>query len=91
MKAIKKVRGHLIAHPRDHGARILRSLVEALGNEGPFVLTELYALDYDSFRLGLALLREWRLDRHYAARLALFDVATMGIAPTRERRSKTRK
>jgi hypothetical protein len=90
MKAIKRVRGHLIAHPNSESGKILRSLVTALGEDREFVLTDLYRLDFEDFELALALLGEWRLDRHYASRLALFDAATMGIAPNVERRKKPR-
>jgi hypothetical protein len=90
MKAIKKVRGYLIKHPHGETSRVLRALVEALGDERDFVLADMYRLEYEGFSLALALLREWRLDRHYAARLALFDVATMGVIPVAERRRKPR-
>ena len=79
-----------MAHPRSAAAPTLRALVEALGGEGDFLLAHLYELDLDSFTLALALLREWRLDRHYATRLSLFDIATMGVAPRAERRRKPR-
>ncbi len=91
MKAIKKVRGYLIESPQEEAARVFRGLVESLGEEREFALADLYRLDYRSFALAIELLREWRIDHHYADRLALFDAATMGVAPDGERRSKPRK
>jgi len=32
--------------------------------------------------LALDLLRDWRLDRHYAARIKLFDVVLAGVPGT---------
>jgi hypothetical protein len=75
MNAIKKVRKYLVTHPDTDSARILGTLVEALGDERPFPLGDLYRLDFDTFELALALLEDWRLDRYYASRLKLFDVA----------------
>jgi hypothetical protein len=75
MNAIKKVRKYILAHPQTEGARILGALAAALGEEQSFPLSDLYKLDFDSFELALALLEDWRLDRYYAARLKLFDVA----------------
>jgi hypothetical protein len=78
MNAIKKVRKHLQAHPDSENSRILGALVEALGEERSFPLADLYRLDFDAFELALALLEDWRLDRYYASRLKLFDVAQVG-------------
>ena len=90
MKPIKKVRGYLVAEPHSEEAHILRALVLALGEQSRFALADLYRLDHETFKLALALLRDWRIDRHYAAQLDLFDVATMGIRPVVERRRKAR-
>jgi hypothetical protein len=75
MNAIKKVRKYIVTHPDSENSRILGALAAALGEEQSFPLADLYKLDFDTFELGLALLEDWRLDRYYAARLKLFDVA----------------
>jgi len=75
MNAIKKVRKYLLVHPDTESSRILAKLVAALGEERPFELGELYQLDYDTFDLAISLMKDWRLDRYYASRLALFDMA----------------
>jgi len=38
-------------------------------------------MDYDAFEMALDLLRDWRLDRYYAARLKLFDFALSTVIP----------
>jgi hypothetical protein len=38
-------------------------------------------MDYDAFEMALELLRDWRLDRYYAARLKLFDFALSTVIP----------
>ena len=85
MNAIKKVRKYLGAHPKTDASRILGGLVEALGAEKPYQLAELYALDYETFDLAIALLEEWRLDRYYASRLKLFDTAHLYVHHNDER------
>ncbi len=80
MNAIKKVRKHLAANPHSESSRVLGKLVIALGEETPFNLAELYELDYETFALALELLKDWRLDRYYASRLALFDVTHLQLS-----------
>jgi hypothetical protein len=79
MNAIKKVRHYLLSSPDQASARVLRRLVVTLGEEGQFPLADLYAMDLEAFDLALELMRDWRLDRYYAARIKLFDVALEGL------------
>lgn len=79
MNAIKKVRRYLLNNPDQASARVLRRLVVTLGEEGQFPLADLYAMDLEAFDLALELMRDWRLDRYYAARIKLFDVALEGL------------
>lgn len=79
MNAIKKVRHYLLKHPDSPSAKVLGRLVVTLGEEGDFPLNELYGMDLEAFELAMDLLRDWRLDRHYAARIKLFDVALEGV------------
>jgi hypothetical protein len=74
MNAIKQIRKYLEQNPESEAAQILTRLSAALAEEGSFSLADLYRLDYDSFKLAVELLDDWRLDRYYAARLHLFDV-----------------
>jgi hypothetical protein len=73
MHAIKAVRKRIEEDSESESSRILIALVRALGEESEFSLASLYRLDYGSFEAALDLLRDWRLDRYYAARLRLFD------------------
>ncbi len=74
MNAIKQIRKYLEAHPDTDASKILARLTAALAEEREFSLADLYKLDYDSFALAIDLLKDWRLDRYYAARIRLFDV-----------------
>jgi hypothetical protein len=74
MNAIKEVRKYLLAHPRSPASQVLLKLTEALAEEKEFPLDELYRLDQEAFDLAIELMRDWRLDRYYAARIKLFDV-----------------
>ena len=73
MNAIKKVRKYLTANPNSDDSNILSRLVASLGEESPFLLADLYKLDYEGFELAISLLQDWRLDRYYASRMKLFD------------------
>lgn len=84
MNAIKTIRKHLEKHPDKASSKALARLVAALAEEKSYPLSELYAMDYETFELALELLRDWRLDRYYAARLKLFDFALSAVLPTAE-------
>ncbi len=75
MRAIKEARKLIEQNPVDPGARILARLVLALESEADFAISDIYQLDYDRFGLAIAVLTEWRLDRYYAGKARLFDVA----------------
>jgi ATP-dependent protease HslVU (ClpYQ) peptidase subunit len=74
MNAIKQIRKYLEKDSQSEGAKILARLTAALAEEGQFSLADLYKLDYETFNLAIDLLKDWRLDRYYAARIRLFDV-----------------
>ena len=71
MNAIKAIRKQLEKNPHAPSSKALARLVAALA--------DLYAMDYDAFEMALELLRDWRLDRYYAARLKLFDFALNSV------------
>jgi hypothetical protein len=75
MNAIKTIRKHLEKYPDAPSSKALARLVAALAEEKSYSLADLYAMDYKAFEMALELLRDWRLDRYYAARLKLFDFA----------------
>lgn len=75
MRAIKEARKFIESHPGDPHARTLSRLVLALESEASFPITDLYLLDADKFKLAMDILDEWRLDRHYASKVRLFDIS----------------
>ena len=83
MNAIKAIRKHLEKNPDTPSSKALARLVAALAEEKSYPLAELYAMDYDAFEMALELLRDWRLDRYYAARMKLFDFALSAVIPER--------
>ncbi len=85
MNAIKQVRKYLEQHPNRKSSLFLADLVEALAEERPIPIRELYELDHEAFELAIELMKDWRLDRYYAARIKLFDVVLAGL-PEREKR-----
>jgi hypothetical protein len=75
MNAIKEVRKYLLKHPGTPSAKVLSQLTAALGEEIEFPLADLYSLDAEAFDLAIELMKDWRLDRYYAARIKLFEAA----------------
>lgn len=72
MKAIHDIRRYLSDHPDSPSAEVLSRLPATLCREESLVLSDLYALDWESFELAIDLLRDWRIDRYYADRTGLF-------------------
>jgi ATP-dependent protease HslVU (ClpYQ) peptidase subunit len=81
MNAIKKVRLFMQAHPDSQAARVLAGLAAALADDQPFPLGQLYELELEAFDLAIDLMRDWRLDRYYAARLKLLDTILVDVLP----------
>jgi hypothetical protein len=81
MNAIKAIRKQMERNPGAPSSKALARLVAALAEEKSYPLADLYAMDYDTFEMAMELLRDWRLDRYYAARLKLFDFALNAVIP----------
>ena len=75
MHAIKEARKYIERRPEHPNAHILARLVLSLEAENDFSVNQLYALDYERFKLALEILHEWRLDRYIGSKAKLFDVA----------------
>ena len=74
MNAIKEVRKFILRNPGAPSSQVLARLAAALAEEREFQLGDLYELDREAFDLAIELMKDWRLDRYYAARIKLFDV-----------------
>ena len=72
VKAIHDIRRYLSDHSDSPSAKVLSRLPATLSKEESLVLSDLYALDWESFELAIDLLRDWRIDRYYAERTDLF-------------------
>ena len=75
MNAIKLAQHFISKNPGHKDARALAQLVLSLEAEIAFPLTLLYQMDLDRFNVALDILKEWRLDRYYAGKAKLFDMA----------------
>ncbi len=84
MLALKKARKLIEADPTDAASKTLADLVLALETETPFLLAEIYKLEYKHFESALEILAEWRLDRYYAKKHRLVDVSTLAKGLTAE-------
>ena len=81
VNAIKELRKYLEKNASTEPAKILARLAVALAKDRDFPLSDLYRLPYDEFQLAVELMRDWRLDRYYAARIRLFDVVLNDVLP----------
>lgn len=75
MNAIKKARKFIESNSTDPASITLAGLILSLESESPFAIAELYKLDYDKFELAMEIVAEWRLDRYYAGKGLLLNVA----------------
>ena len=75
MNAIKKARRLIENDPFGQAGTTLAHLVRALESDESFGLGVLYALDLNNFELAIEILREWRIDRYYAGKAKLHDLA----------------
>ena len=95
MRAIKEARKLIEKSPNSLAAKTLSQLVLALESESDYRLSEIYQLEYDHFKLVLEILKEWRLDRHYAGKSRLFDasrqLADLQLQPKSKAKIKTKK
>ncbi len=66
--AVKSVAKYVRKNKDDEGAAILRELCEALESGQPFVLSRLYDISPKAYELAIALLADWRTDRHLTER-----------------------
>jgi len=76
MYAIKQARKFIEKNAGHPSAEILIDLVRSLQNDGPFALSRLYELEPTLFDTALDIVKEWRVDRHYAKKQKLVDVVT---------------
>jgi hypothetical protein len=75
MSAFKEARKIIESDPSSRDAQIFSYLIIALEMGHEFLLSELYKLDYDTFKLALRVMDEWRNDRFYRSKVKLFDFA----------------
>jgi hypothetical protein len=75
MDAIRKVHRYIKQHPRTPESLALAGLAAYLSDEREFPLGDLYRLDKAAFDLAIELIRDWRLDRYYAAEVATLEPA----------------
>lgn len=75
MRAIKKARRFIEAHPENTAAIVLSQLVVALESGEPYNLGALYRIDYKSFELAIEVIAEWRLDRYYSDKAKLLGAS----------------
>ncbi len=73
MKAIEDLHRYVAQHRNDDSAKQLVRLSRRLAKEESLPLSDLYALDWEGFQLAIELMRDWRIDRHYADRIRLPD------------------
>jgi hypothetical protein len=81
LNAIRQLREYLQANRSSQSARVLARLAMALADEQEFPLADLYDLPLHEFELAIELMRDWRLDRYYVARMRLFDLLVNDVLP----------
>jgi hypothetical protein len=75
MSAFKEARKIIANDPGSRDAQIFSYLIVALEMGHEFLLSELYKLDYDTFKLALRVMDVWRNDRFFRSKVKLSDFA----------------
>lgn len=75
MRGIKKARQLIIEDPSGPSAKILSGLILSLETDTAFSIGEIYKLDFDTFKLAISILKDWRIDRYYSSKAKLFDAS----------------
>lgn len=75
LNAIKEAKKRIAREPFTPSATALADLVLALESGEAYQLERLYGLDLNDFDLAVQIVKEWRLDRYYAGKAKLYDVA----------------
>lgn len=75
MNAMKEAAKLIAFNPQAQHSLTLGDLIIALEAGESFALDRLYALDLEAFNLGVKIIEEWRIDRYYARRGKLLDMA----------------
>jgi hypothetical protein len=75
MSSLKVARKLIEADPNTKNAQVLAYLIVALEMSHEFLLSELYKMDYDAFKLALKVIEDWRIDRYYSSKVKLYDCA----------------
>lgn len=75
MSAYKDARKIIESDPNSRDAKIFSYLIIALEMGHEFLLSELYKLDYSTFKLALRVMDEWRNDRFFRSKVKLYDFA----------------
>jgi hypothetical protein len=66
--AVKNIAKFIKRHPESDEATVLWELCKALESDSSFELHRLFNLGLKPFELAMAMLDEWRIDRHIAER-----------------------
>jgi hypothetical protein len=75
MSAFKDARKIISKDPESRDAKVFSYLIVSLEMGHEFLLSELYKLDYDTFKLALRVIDEWRNDRFFRSKVRLYDFA----------------
>ena len=67
MLAIRKLEEYVRSSATPAASRELNRFLDALKREEEFPLSSLYEIDYEAFELAIEAMRDWRIDRYYAA------------------------
>jgi hypothetical protein len=75
MRAISTARKLIKADPLSPPAVVMADLVLALETDANYPLANIYKLNYKDFELAIEIIKDWRIDRYYAGKGKLIDIA----------------
>jgi hypothetical protein len=75
MRALKKAKKLILTDQGSDSAKVISGLVDALERDAHFSLTDIYKLDYVTFKLALSVLEDWRIDRYHIGKAKFFNAS----------------
>jgi|GEM_PF-1973491 len=76
MNYLKQLKKRLHSEPSSFHVAVFGHLIQSLYRQEPLKLSVLYELDHEDFKLALAILNNWRLDRFTEKKEQLWELTT---------------
>jgi hypothetical protein len=75
MFAANQIHKKIRLQPESDVAKIFSRLIVSLEGDEPIKLQEIYSMPFDDFKLAIAIIRDWRVERYYKSKMKVLDTS----------------